>query len=69
MDINDAARAIDELMDEGAGIVIEAGGLDSVLARKLSDHLQAWRSLAQSGFGVSGDGLDALKRYFERKGE
>lgn len=69
MDTNDAAKAIDDLMDEGAGLVIEAGRLDGALARKLSDHLQAWRSFAQSVSGVSRDGLDALKRHFERTGE
>lgn len=69
MDTNDAARVIDDLVDEGAGIVIEAGGLDAAFADRLAAHLQAWRSLAQRGFGVSEDGLEALNRHLERTGE
>lgn len=69
MENSDAAQLIDEMMDEGAGLVIEASRLDPMFAERLNRHLFAWRSLAQRGFGVSEDGMDALRRYFNRTGE
>ncbi len=69
METDQPAQTIDDLMDAGTGLVIEVSRLDAALAKRLGEHLFAWRSLACRGFGVSEDGLDVLRRHFDRRGE
>lgn len=60
---------IDTLMDDGASIGIRISRLDPALADAFYEHINAWRALAHKAVGRSDDGLDALGRYYARKGE